>query len=648
MIQIYSKENTGYSKNGDTVLFPISCRLLAKLNSTWEMKLVHPIDAEGRWKHIEEEAVICAPTFMGERQLFRIDKVDKTDTEITATAYPVFFDSADDCFLMDTRPESKNGQQALGIMTTGTKYSGESDIATASTAYFVRRNLMDCINGKDEPTFIQRWGGEILYDNYKVIINKRAGGDYGVEVRYGKNMDGLNYSLDMSEVITRIIPVAYNGRMLSGSSPWVDSPNINKYTKKYIREMKFDNVRLREDMENAEEDGLIICGTLDALRKELIKQCKEQYAAGVDIPRITIELNMVDLSRTEEYKEYSILEKVGLGDTVHCRHSILDITTDARVIELEWDCIRNIPSNMKLGEFEYDYFSALTSTMDSFSSTLDSFAPTLNSVKNILGPGDTVMAEKVRGVLNAINTQLKYQKNIAQKQDVRAILFEDLDPASPTYGAMALGTQGFQISNKRTQDGRDWEWSTAFTAKGGYADVLIAGLLADKTGRSFWNLDTGEIQLTGTLRQYASNGNKSVDIQGNQVKIYDWEENGEYVGSVGATRVRSEGKGGISLWCEDGKFVTIGRKNPDTGKIDNIIHFDDSTPEKPPYIVNTVSGVLFGDLEGGGIEVQNGLIKNWSMKGVVSGTIRLGEVGGGSAEVDVTHGLITGWRYING
>lgn len=642
MIQIYSKQSIDFEKNGDAVLFPKSCELHAKLNDTWEVTMAHPLDDEGRWKHIKEEAVVCAPTFMGERQLFRIDKVDKTDTEVTVTAYPVFFDSADDCFLMDTRPERKNGQQALGIMTAGTKYSGESDIATASTAYFVRRNLMDCINGKDEPTFIQRWGGEILYDNHKVIINKRAGGDYGVEVRYGKNLDGISYSLDMSEVITRIIPVAYNGRMLSGSSPWVDSPNINKYAKKYIREMKFDNVRLREDMESAEEDGLIICDTLDALRKELVKQCKEQYAAGVDVPRITIELDMVDLSRTEEYKEYSILEKVGLGDTVHCRHSILDITTDARVIELEWDCVRNIPSNMKLGELEYDYFSELTSTLDSFTSTL-------SSVKNIMGPGDTVMAEKVKGVLNAINTQLRYQKNVAQKQDVRAILFEDLDPASPTYGAMSLGTQGFQIANKRTQDGRDWQWATAFTAKGGYADVLITGLLADKAGRSFWNLDTGELQMTGTLKQYATNGRKSIDIRNNEIKIYDWEEDGEYVGSVGATRISSEGKGGISLWCEDGKYITIGRKNAITGKVENIIHFDDSTPEEPPYVVNTVSGNLFSGLEGGGIKVQNGLIKNWSMKGVLSGTITLGRrSGSGWVEVDVTQGLITDWRYIDG
>ena len=33
----------------------------------------------------------------------------------------------------------------------------------------------------------KRWGGEIVYDNYKAIINRHAGSDRGVEILYGKN-----------------------------------------------------------------------------------------------------------------------------------------------------------------------------------------------------------------------------------------------------------------------------------------------------------------------------------------------------------------------------------------------------------------------------------------------------------------------------
>lgn len=493
MIQVYARGNENFDSNGDMTLLPTTCELPAEINGAWELTMSHPLDKEGRWKYLEEEAVISAPTFQDDHQLFRIDKCVKTDTTVEITAYPIFFDSADDCVLMDTRPTDRNGQDALNIMMEGSRYSGRSDITTGGTAYFIRRNLMDAINGENEPTFVQVWGGEILYDNFTVIINERIGGDYGVEIRYGKNMDGLSYTVDMSDVATRIIPVAYNGRMMSGNAPWVDSPNINKYAKKYIREVKFDDVKLYEDVSGeTEETEDTICQTQEELDSVLKERCEEMYDSGADTPNVTIEVNMIDLAQTDQYKDFQGLVTVSLGDTVRCINSKLGITSNARVIRLTWDCITNRPAGMTLGDYEYNYFSELTSSLE--------------AVKQIVGPGNTVIAERVQGVLNAINTQLRYQKNVAQTQDVRAILFEDTNPDSPLYGAMCLGTQGFQIADKRTEDGRDWDWSTAFTAKGGYADVLIAGVLADKTGKNFWNLDTGEMQISGTMRQLTGSG----------------------------------------------------------------------------------------------------------------------------------------------
>ena len=520
MIQCYEKDNANYDANGDITLLPTQCELSTEINGTWELTMSHPLDPDGRWKYLSEESVISAPTFQSDHQLFRVDKCIKTDSSVELTAYPIFFDSADDCFLMDTRPTNQNGQNALNIMTQGGKYSGESDITTGGTAYFVRRNLMDAINGEDSPTFIQTWGGEILYDNFKVIINERIGGDYGVEIRYGKNMNGLSYTVDMSDVVTRIVPVAYNGRTMSGNTPWVDSENIDKYAKKYIREVKFEDVKLAEDASDSEEGDVIICADQAALNAALTQKCEDMYAAGADLPAVTIEVTMIDLAKTEQYKDFEDLVSVGLGDTVHCYNYKLGITTDARVIKLTWDCIRNQAGEMTLGDYEYNYFSELTSS--------------LQAVSQIIGPGNTVVAERVAGVLNAINTQLRYQKNVAQKQDVRAILFEDTDPKSPTYGAMCLGTQGFQIADSRTADGKDWDWTTAFTAKGGYANTLIAGLLSDKTGKSFWNLDTGEMQLSGTFIQQDNQGGVTMrngamflmDSSGNTVGILQFRNDG--------------------------------------------------------------------------------------------------------------------------
>lgn len=39
----------------------------------------------------------------------------------------------------------------------------------------------------------------------------------------------------MNDVVTRIIPKAYNGYMIEGDAPWVDSPLI-KNTQRYAME----------------------------------------------------------------------------------------------------------------------------------------------------------------------------------------------------------------------------------------------------------------------------------------------------------------------------------------------------------------------------------------------------------------------------
>lgn len=129
---------------------------------------------------------------------------------------------------------------------------------------------------------------------------------------------------------------------------------------------------------------------------------------------------------------------------------------------------------------------------------------------------------------------------------------------------MCLGTQGFQIADKRTQDGREWDWSTAFTAKGGYANVMILGILADKTGKNWWNLETGDIQMSGRFQQYASNGVKSLDIFDNKLNLYAWDDDGNYVGSLRSFLTVDKEHKGIELMSDADDQVRLSVKRRDT------------------------------------------------------------------------------------
>ena len=486
MIQVYSEKNTNFSRNGNVVLIPDEALLSAELNGPWVLNLHHPIDKKERWKYLTENAVLKVSSFNGD-QLFRIYNQKKSDSGISVQAYPIFFDAKDDCFLTDVRPTGKNGQQALDIMCAANKkYSAESNIKKATTAYYQYTNLINAINGDESNAFINRWGGEILYDNYKVIINERVGGDYGVELLYGKNIkaDGLTEEIDISDVVTRIYPKAYNGHKMSGNG-YIDSPLISNYPTVKATTITFADVKMREDaQEDDKKNGVIICSTQAELDAALRQRCQEKFSSGIDKPRIFISADMILLQDTDQYKDYKVLETVSLGDTIHCRHSKLGIVTDARVIALEYDCIQKRVISVELGDFKNNYFDKITSSAD--------------KIESIVNPDGSIMAEKVQGILDGVYTQLKLQSTVAKKVNGRAFTVEDLDPDSPLYGCMTWGTQGLQIATKRTADGKDWDWATAVTAQGIVADAVITGLLSDKTGKNFWNLDTGEFQLSST------------------------------------------------------------------------------------------------------------------------------------------------------
>ncbi len=543
MIQVYSPRNTDFEHNGDMTLFPTEAIVHPILNGEWEVNLEHPIDQEGRWKYIVEEAVVKMPSFNGD-QLFRIKKKEKSDSGVTAELQPIFMDAKDDCFLLDVRPTDKTGQQALDIMTAANKkYKASSNISLVSTAYYQTKNLIEALNGDDENSFINRWGGEIIFDNYTVIVNERAGGDYGVEVLYGKNIkeDGFSEEIDMRDIVTRIVPKAYNGHMIEGDEPWIDSPLIDKYPTIRFGVMEFEDIKMREDAQDGDEDdGIIVCDTQEELKMALKQKCEEQFDAGVDKPKVTISADIILLEGTDLYEDIKDLVKVSIGDTVHCRHSKLDIVSDARVIEMEWDCIKERVDSVVLGDFQYNYMDDVTSM--------------INRVESAIRPDGSVIGQQVQGIIDGVRAQLKAQSSIAQKQKIRATIFEDLDPESPTYGAMCLGTMGFEIASKRTADGRDWDWRTFGTGSGFFADFIVAGtMLADRIKGGTLELG-GKNNGDGVERVLDGNGNEIVRIDNEGVYA-----SGKYVCNSDAY--------GRSVEISEGEYKIISRSGKTVAKI---------------------------------------------------------------------------------
>lgn len=538
MIQLYKKGNTNYDKNGDVGLTPTKCLLDSTLNGDWLGSLEHPLDEDGKWKLIQDDAVIKAPASDGTEQLYRIVNYDVDDNKgVTCDLEHIFYDSMDDCWIDDKRPTNTNGQGALNSIITNPKYSGSSNIVRISTAYYVDKNLMEALNGSDENSFISRWGGEIYFDNFHVSVNNRVGADRNVEIRYGKNINGMHISTDMRDIVTRIKPKAYNGHTMTDNGV-VDSPNINKYRIVHKKAMEFSNIKMREDaQEDDEANGIIVCDTQEQLDAALQKASQEQFELGIDAPAISGEINVFLLQNAKEYEDVKELEKVSLGDTVHCRNKRIDVVSETRVVRLVWDAILKKVNSVEIGELSYNYFD-----------DVDSVKTAVEKVINV--ETHTVIAEKVQGVISAANAMLMAQKDRANKTEVKAILMQDTDPDSPSFGALCLGTQGLMLAMERTEDGKEWNWGTAIDYRSIHAEYIIAGILSDLNGTFYLNMETGELVMNDGVFKGILNTYKDVGI-GNWLYLGTQSTDGNFSVSgitVGQVNSGTDNKPVINMW----------------------------------------------------------------------------------------------------
>lgn len=148
-----------------------------------------------------------------------------------------------------------------------------------------------------------------------------------------------------------------------------------------------------------------------------------------------------------------------------------------------------------------------------------------------------------------------------------------------------------------------------------------------------------DASVNGVFRQYDnSTGYLAIELNENQIKLYDWKSNLGRMGDISSVYLDDNKSKGIAL-IGDQDYIAIAFRTSETTS-ENIMTFYKNSLSTP-YVRNTASGTLFPNA--GGIEVENGFIKNWNMQGV-SGELYVADPGSGiKVTVYVNNGLITGW-----
>ncbi|MDK0934318.1 phage tail spike protein [Clostridium perfringens] len=553
-MQYYKIDNYNFVKNGDITLQPIDGKLRLELNTGLnEIEFELPYDKEKRWTRIEEWGVIKTDAFYSKnKQLYRIYNIDKGMFSLKIKARHIFFDLVKHNIL-DTRAVACNGKQALDKILEGTKYKGHSDIDRINTCYFSVTNIVQAINGENDNSFRNRWGGEMLFDNFDIYINNRIGGDYGVRVNYSRNMEDVNLIIDRDNIVTRAYPRAFDGIMLP--EKYIDSPLINKYPIVCEDYIDMSDLKLK-DPNTSNDEGF---DTEEELYQAMRERMKKLYEGGIDKPRVSGNVKVAMLENSIEYKDFKGLVNIGIGDTVTVNHKDIDIDMKTRAITIEWNLVTKKYENIEFGDVEVNYFAK----QDIAREQLD----------NILNKNGTVNAGEMEGIINAMQTKFKALRDVAQPQHTLGMLFEDKIKGSASYGAMAIGSMGFMIASERTLDDKDWNWKTFGSGQGFFADWLVGKLrtvLIENMDGSFQM----DLNKPGGMI-FRNNGKDAMKIERNMVQLFNWKKNGDYIGALMSLIQGDDGnKPSIGLANTLSSALTIGYEEKDSNKVPSYLEFD--------------------------------------------------------------------------
>ena len=459
------------------------------------------LDSEGLWKNIVEEAVIKVKLDYGE-ELFSIAKVNKKGNRIIIFARQITIQESLSLWLDDVRPENKDGLTAITYLldnSIGIKnITVSSNITTINTAYYQKINLYNALHSCDQ-SFQNRWGGEIQRRGYNLKIDKKIGENRGVQIRSRKNLTGFEGNTNIDTVITRIKPVGADGI----EADYVDSEYIKNY--KYIKteKIEYKDVKVK-DTDSENDEGF---DTLEEAQAELIRLAKLEYSNNkVDILQAEYDINFVDLSQTEEYKEYIQVERVYLGDEIQVIEDKYNINITVRAIKRYYDVLKQRVKEITL------------STKDAYNKP-----PKINQIKNELEQkieeNKTYYDKALENVNSLINQGLKDSYVVVRQNEILIMDSTDINTAINVW-RWNKGGLGFSST------GNNGTYETAITMDGNIVARFLTGLLVKGDQIDARNLvvgDTISISSEGFLS--VIQGLINIDKEGIRINLIDSEDN---------------------------------------------------------------------------------------------------------------------------
>ena len=370
----------------------------------------------------------------------------------------------------------------------GSDFTFWTDKSTqANWAVTEPKNVRAALGGT-EGSILDVFGGEYEWDGFTVKLHGNRGSDNGVSIRFGKNLLDLVAELDASDVVTACVPyyTASDGTCVYGSkvksSAW---SSVNDLVT--VMDMK----EYFTAPEGAAENWTPTTAAMEETALSLMEQ-RLVYQATQHL-----KVDFALLSQSKEYAHLAALERVNLCDYVTVDHPGMGIDVKVKVIKTVWDVLADRYDSIELGEptarLSETLFKDLNDALNGIQSALDDKVSrthmdiAIENATNLLTGGTgghVVIGRNADGEPNEI-----FIMNTADQSTATSVIRINMNG----IGFSSTGING-PFRSAWTIDGH---FVADFIDTGTLTGSIIkAGILRDEAGINYWNMETGEFQLT--------------------------------------------------------------------------------------------------------------------------------------------------------
>ena len=434
-------------------------------NGIYELALTYA--AEGI--HAEDiqpgRFIMAKPNYTDDAQIFRIYKVGKTiNGRFLVSAQHISYDLSGKVI---TTGSATSCVAACAVLDAAAgNFTIDTDKSVTANFSVSEPGSVRSYFGGRSGSLLDVYGGEWKYNNYTASLKQARGADRHVVIRYGKNLTELSQTLDMSNLVTGIIPyyIDTNGNKTVGTRVptglTLDAP----------RDIAID---FSQDVDP--ESSTAISTQLANLAT--------RYKNNNNLTTITnsITLDFVQMQ--------GLTERVDLCDTVSIYFEALGISASVKCIATEWDVLRERYSKTTFGD-------ARTNIADTIAKATTQLAST---------PSTSFMSEAISHATELITGNLggyvilHDSNNDGTPDEILIMNTADITTATQVWrwNKNGLGYSG---------TGYAGPYGTAITADGKIvadyiltgtlnADLIKAGTIEDAGHNSTINMTTGVARL---------------------------------------------------------------------------------------------------------------------------------------------------------